>query len=96
MENQVPKAAAKERFDRLLETIQDISREKTKGDEGKIMDVLVEEPNSQGENMLTGRLSNNLLVHFQGNKELIGRIIKVKLKECKGFYYMGEPKDGIV
>lgn len=95
MENQVPEAAAKERFDRLLETIQDISREKTKGDEGKIMDVLVEEPNSQGENMLTGRLSNNLLVHFQGNKELIGRIIKVKLKECKGFYYMGEPKDGI-
>jgi tRNA-2-methylthio-N6-dimethylallyladenosine synthase len=54
------------------------------------MEVLVEEENEQGEGMLTGRLSNNLLVHFNGSKELIGKLVPVYLKECKGFYYIGE------
>ena len=38
---------------------------------------------------LTGRLGNNLLVHFKGDPSLIGKIVRVKLTECKGFYYMG-------
>ncbi|MCR5727152.1 MAG: TRAM domain-containing protein, partial [Lachnospiraceae bacterium] len=41
-------------------------------------------------NYLTGRLDNNLLVHFEGGDELIGQIINVKLSECKGFYFIGE------
>ena len=40
--------------------------------------------------MVTGRLSNNLLVHLKGSKELIGQLIPVQLTECKGFYYLGE------
>ncbi len=40
--------------------------------------------------MVTGRLSNNLLVHFYGGKELIGTYVDVLLKECRGFYYIGE------
>ena len=43
---------------------------------------------------MTGRLSNNVLVHFKGAKELIGSIVNVKLAECKGFYYMGEMIEG--
>ncbi len=39
---------------------------------------------------VTGRLSNNSVVHFEGCKELIGKIVDVNLKEAKGFYYMGE------
>ena len=54
--------------------------------------VLVEEENEQGEGMLTGRLSNNLLVHFYGDTSMIGKIVPVYLKECKGFYYIGELK----
>jgi len=38
---------------------------------------------------LTGRLSNNTLVHFSGSSSLIGKIIKVRLDKCCGFYYMG-------
>ena len=54
------------------------------------MEVLVEEVNGQDTRLLTGRLSNNILVHFEGDRELIGKIIKVKLKESRGFYYLGE------
>ena len=44
----------------------------------------------QDEKLLTGRLSNNLLVHFPGDKSLIGTFQNVKLTEAKGFYYLGE------
>ncbi|MBP5625226.1 MAG: tRNA (N6-isopentenyl adenosine(37)-C2)-methylthiotransferase MiaB [Lachnospiraceae bacterium] len=42
-----------------------------------------------GTTALTGRLGNNLLVHFVGRKRLIGEIIKVQIDECKDFYYIG-------
>lgn len=90
MENQVPDDVAKERFNRLLKEVQTISAELTKKDEGSIQEVLVEEINEQDSTLVTGRLSNNLLVHFKGDKSLVGQLIKVKLAECKGFYYIGE------
>ena len=90
MENQVPEEEVKDRFNRLLEEIKITSEACATRYTGKTMEVLVEEENEQGEGMLTGRLSNNLLVHFYGNKELIGKLVPVNLKECKGFYYIGE------
>ncbi|MDE7426066.1 MAG: tRNA (N6-isopentenyl adenosine(37)-C2)-methylthiotransferase MiaB [Lachnospiraceae bacterium] len=90
MENQVPEDVVKERFNRLLKEVQTISAELTKEDEGTIQEVLVEGINEHDENLVTGRLSNNLLVHFKGEESLIGQLVMVKLTECKGFYYMGE------
>ena len=58
--------------------------------EGHIMPVLVESVNAQDPALVTGRLANNLTVHFKGGIELIGNIVDVKLNECKGFYYIGE------
>lgn len=90
MDNQVPEDVVKERFNRLLKEVQTISAELTKEDEGTIQEVLVEGINEHNENLVTGRLSNNLLVHFKGEESLIGELVMVKLTECKGFYYMGE------
>lgn len=87
---QVPEEVIKPRFDRLLTEIQEIAKEMTARHEGKTEEVLVEEINHQDENLVTGRLSNNLLVHFPADKSMVGKLCKVKLKECKGFYYMGE------
>ena len=53
-------------------------------------DVLVEELDEQQEGLVTGRLSNNSVVHLPGDAAMIGTIVPVHLKECKGFYYMGE------
>ena len=90
MEDQVPQEVAKEGFDRLLKVVQDTARERVGLLQGQTLDALVEEENQQEKGFLTGRLSNNTIVHFKGGKELIGKIVPVYLKECKGFYYLGE------
>ena len=89
MENQVDESVVKERFDRLLTLVQEISREECSRFEGRTMDVLVEGVNEQDEHLVTGRLGNNLLVHFPGTPADIGKILPVHLDICKGFYYMG-------
>lgn len=90
MENQVPEEQVKVDFDRLLKVVQDTARERVARLQGQTFDALVEEVNEQDERLLTGRLSNNTIVHFQGDPSLIGRIVPVYLKECHGFYYLGE------
>lgn len=90
MEDQIPEDVIKDRFDRLLKEIQEISGEICGRDTGKVEKVLVEEVNGQDKELVTGRLTNNVLVHFKGSEELIGQIVNVKLTESKGFYYMGE------
>lgn len=90
MEDQVPEDVVKDRFNRLLTLVQDISQEMSLRVEGQTLPVLVESINEQDASLVTGRLGNNLLVHFPGCKELIGKIVPVHLKECKGFYYIGE------
>ena len=90
MENQIPEDVIKDRFDRLLKEVQTISAEVCCVHEGTIQPALVESMNDHDETLVTGRLSNNLLVHFKGDESLIGKIVDVHLKECKGFYYLGE------
>ena len=89
MEDQVPEEVVKDRFDRLLKKVQEIGREMSSRDRGTVQEVLVEEQNSQDPHLVTGRLSNNLLVHFTGDVSLIGQLCQVELLECRGFYYMG-------
>ena len=76
-------------FDRLLKEVQEISKEMAERFTGREELVLVEEVNGQMEGYVTGRLSNNHVVHFQGDASLVGQIVKVRLDECRGFYYMG-------
>ena len=89
MDNQVPQDVIKDRFDRLLKAVQDISSDVCSRYTGETVEVLVEEKNSHDAGLVTGRMSNNLLVHFKGGDELIGRLVKVRLDMCKGFYYIG-------
>lgn len=89
MEEQVPQDVVKERFNRLLKEVQRISAEKAGELTGRTLPVLVEEINEQDANLVTGRLSNNSVVHLPGSADMIGRIFPVKLEECRGFYYVG-------
>ena len=93
MEDQVPEDVVRDRFDRLLREVQTIAGEACAACEGTVKEVLVESVSEQDPSMVTGRLSNNLLVHFPGSQEMIGSYANVFLKECKGFYYIGERKD---
>ena len=89
-EDQVSDDVVKERFQRLLKEVQRIAAEKAEAYTGKTEPVLVEEVNEQDETLVTGRLSSNFIVHLPGTEEMIGRIVNVKLKECRGFYFYGE------
>lgn len=93
MEGQVAEDVVKERFNRLLQTVSDISHEHIKRYEGHDMDVLVEDVDDHDSDFLTGRMTNNILVHFKGDKSLIGTVVNVHMDECKGFYYMGTMND---
>ena len=93
MEDQIPEDVVKDRFDRLLKEVQTIAKEMAERFTGNEETVLVEEKNSQMDGYVTGRLGNNHVVHFEGSEELIGKLIRVRLDECRGFYYMGTMLD---
>lgn len=90
MEDQVPEDVVKNRFDRLLKEVHTIAAEVCAVHEGTIQTALIESVSEHDPSMVTGRLSNNLLVHIKGDKGMIGRLADVRLTECKGFYYLGE------
>lgn len=56
---------------------------------GTVQEVLVEEVNDHDPSLMTGRMGNNLLVHFPGDASMVGSLLQVHLDECRGFYYMG-------
>jgi len=74
----------------VLETVQQTAKKRAALLQGQTHSALVEDVNDQDPELLTGRLSNNMIVHFKGEKDLIGQIVPVCLKECHGFYYLGE------
>ena len=90
MEDQVEPAVVKERFNRLLKEVQEIAAQTCAVHQGTVQTVLAESVNEHDPSLITGRLSNNLLVHFPGDSSMIGRLLPVELKECRGFYYLGE------
>ena len=90
MDNQVPEDVVKDRFDRLLALVQKHGHEKVQSLEGTVQEVLVEEVNEQDSTLVSGKLANNVTVHFPGDESMIGKLVNVRLNCCKGFYFIGE------
>ena len=55
MEDQIPEDVVKDRFDRLLTLVQDISREMSSRFEGTVQEVLVEGVNEQDSHLVSGK-----------------------------------------
>ena len=89
MPDQVPEDVVHERFDRLLKVVNEAAKEQNGKLTGNTELVLVEEIDEKDDTMVTGRLSNNSVVHFKGDASLIGKIVPVVLEESKRFYYLG-------
>ncbi|MBR6404184.1 MAG: tRNA (N6-isopentenyl adenosine(37)-C2)-methylthiotransferase MiaB [Eubacterium sp.] len=87
---QLPEELVNERFGRVLEVVREVSGEVSARFEGQTKEVLVETVNDHMDGYVTGRMDNNLLVHFPGDGSLIGQFVNVHLTEAKGFYYIGE------
>ncbi len=90
MDDQIPEEVVKARFDRLLAEVQKSSAEKSGKLTGETVEILVEDVNDHDASLVTGRMSNNSIVHVPGTKDMVGTLQKVVLEECKGFYYIGK------
>ena len=88
MEDQVTEDVVKDRFDRLLSLVQEKGRMVSSRFQGTVQEVLVE-TESKEKGIFTGRTQYNLLVHFPGTSDMLGKYIQVRLDTCKGFYYLG-------
>lgn len=84
-----PDEVIHQRFDRVLAAVNEVARAKNMHLKGSTELVLAEEINEKDPALITGRLSNNDVVHFRAPKSVIGKIVPVKLEEAKGFYYLG-------
>lgn len=89
LSGQVPEEVVKERFDRLLKKVQEITAKKAEQLTGSIQKVLVEGVNDHDPTLVTGKLDTNATVHLKGTAQLTGKIVSVRLDECRGFYYYG-------
>lgn len=90
MENQIPEDIVKDRFNRLLDLLNPMILSMNQKQVGNTYDVLVEGTSHQNSEVLTGRSDNNSLIHFEGDKALIGQIVPVKIIDNKTFYLIGE------
>ncbi|MBQ9157195.1 MAG: TRAM domain-containing protein, partial [Eubacterium sp.] len=90
MPDQVPDQVVHDRFDRLLKVVGETARARNAALEGQTRMVLAEAIDEKDESMITGRMSNNNVVHFTADPSVIGKIVPVVLEESRGFYYIGK------
>lgn len=90
MEDSVPEEVKKERLLRLNEVVNRLSLEKNKAMEGTVVELLVEGESKTNPDVLSGRTRTNKLVHFEGDKSLIGQFVNVKIVEAKTWTLRGE------
>ena len=89
MPNQVPEEIKHKRFDRLKELVESQIEENNQKYVGTIQKVLVEGTSKNNPNMLTGRTDSNKVVIFEGDKELINKIIDLKIVSEHMWYLKG-------
>ncbi len=87
---QLDRAFVQSNFDRVLHTVQRISKEQAGRFEGRVMEVLIEGEDEKDPLRYTGRISQNNVVHFPKEGYDIGDFVNVSLDECRGFYYNGK------
>lgn len=89
-EDQIPEDVKHERFNRLVDLINEGSAAKNAAYVGRIEKVLVEGSSKKNDETLTGRTEGFKLVDFEGPKELIGKMVDVEITEGKTFSLSGK------
>ncbi|MCH4888873.1 tRNA (N6-isopentenyl adenosine(37)-C2)-methylthiotransferase MiaB [Acidaminobacter sp. JC074] len=89
MTNQIPDDIKHERFNNVLNSINEIIYEKNLACNDQVVQVLVE-GHSKKDDTLTGRTDGNRTVHFLGDESLIGEFVNVRVTQPKKFSLYGE------
>ena len=88
-EDQVPEKEKSERLQKLFEKHNKIAFQLVKRYENTLEDVLVESFEEKGE-IASGRTTQNKIVHFKGDKSLIGQTLRVKIHQAFPQTFKGE------
>ena len=90
MENQIPEDIKHKRFDRLKKLYEDGIGKNNEEYIGTIQRILVEGYSKNNQSVLTGRTDSNKVVIFEGEGDLIGTSIDVKIISEHMWYLKGE------
>ncbi|MBQ9272574.1 MAG: TRAM domain-containing protein, partial [Mogibacterium sp.] len=91
-EDQVPDDVCHERFDRLVDLMNEISLKKNKEYLGKEYEVIAEGVSKNSDGAISGRTDGFKLVNFTSSKspeKLMGKKVRVKITESKTFSLEG-------
>ncbi len=80
--DQVPEEVKAERLTRLLDLQNRLTLAANQGFLGQVREVLVERESKRSSAELCGRLRTNQVVNFSGPRELLGRLVQVKITEA--------------
>lgn len=83
LEDHIPESEKDRRLQAALAVQRPITRRKNDAFQGRSEEVLVEGPSKTDRTRLMGRLSNNLVVNFNGLPSLIGRLVRVRIIQVK-------------
>ena len=78
------------RFKELVKALEEDIMKHSENMIGKVYDVLVEGPSEKNKEMLSAYTEKNKLVHFKGDINLVGQIVKVKILESHTYSMIGE------
>ena len=79
-----------QRFQELVKTLEEVIEPINKTLVGKTFPVLVDSVSEKNDDMLSGYTEHNKLVHFKGDKSLIGKIVNIKIINSRLYYLNGE------
>ena len=88
-EDQIPEEIKHERFNRLVELVNEISARKNAAYVGKTVKVLVDGPSKNNSAALGGRTEGFKLINFEGPQDLTGKLVDVEVTAGKSFSLEG-------
>jgi len=89
--DQIDEHVKEQRNQDLLEVVNKSNRRILEGLVATEVEVLCEGPSKTNRARLTGRTRTNKIVVFEGNEELIGALVNVRIHRANGFSLYGTP-----
>ena len=90
IEDNISEAVKKERLNYLKETVNSMSKNRSKSLIGKKTEILVEGMSTKYNDMVVGRTKNNKIINIPGNSNLVGKILNIKIIELNNKSLKGE------
>ncbi len=88
--DQIPSSVQSERFNRLLNLQNEIAYEINQKHMGETIKVLCDGPSKNNPEVMSGRTEGNKIVLFDGDEDLTGKFVNIKINKCETFALLGE------